>query len=96
MAKFRGIVKGKGDTTATRLGNRGIEVTAQSQEVDLRVYLEERDGSIWCSIVIFAHDGGYSPGKYLFNGKADTLLNTPHSLLEHMMFEHAQKMLMAA
>lgn len=96
MAKFRGVVRGKNDKNVSRLGHRDIQVTAQSEVADVRVFMtENNNGVVICSIIIFDRAASLS-GRILYSGPVDTLLNTPHSLLEHMMFEHAQKMLMAA
>lgn len=93
MAKFRGYVRGKSGKITSRLGHREIELTAQSWEGDVRVTLYQGEREIQCSIVVFEH-GGTKCGRFIYQGALATLISTPHSLLEHMMFEHAQKMLM--
>lgn len=95
MAKFRGYVRGKSGKITSRLGHREIELTAQSWEGDIRITLYDNDGTICCSIVAFEHDSTKC-GRFIYQGTLATLVKTPHTLLEHLMFEHAQKMLMEA
>lgn len=93
MAKFRAAIRADGDKITSRLGHREIQVTAQSQIADLRISLwPGPTADVHCSIVIFDRAQDNYP-SVLYNGPLSTLVNTPHTLLEHMMFEHAQKML---
>lgn len=92
MAKFKGTLRSEADSILSRLGHHHITVTAKSDEGDIRICLEERDGVVICSIITF--EDRYTTGRYLYQGPLTTLTKSTDDLLKHMMFEHAQKMLM--
>ena len=94
MARFYGTVQGaRGE--ATRLGhaNTGLYVTAQSYSGDIVVELYAVGDNDYCRITARNHVGKAYQHTALYDGPITTLLDNNITLFEHMMFEHAERML---
>lgn len=79
------------DTREHRDNAQHLSVRLRAAEGTLNISLWQSKDEAYCTIVAF--HSKYEPGRYLYNGPLDRLINVKIELLEQMMFEHAQKLL---
>ena len=92
--RYRGAIRIEDDyEDETAREGYDVRVRAQSPIGEISVSLYQSEDVDHCMIVIFDKRTPTYPGKVLYMGALQSLIDTDHKLLELMMFAHAQRML---